>query len=96
MLGTALLLLIALLAVSVPVAAVMGVLGLALNQFFCVHAATTGPWVTSWSECQFAEYILISIPLFVMLGEILLRSGHRNHRVYAADCDSGCRGCRAD
>ena len=34
MLGTALLLLVALLAVSVPVAAVMGVLGLALNQFF--------------------------------------------------------------
>ena len=34
MLGTALFLLIVLLALSVPVAAVMGVLGLALNQFY--------------------------------------------------------------
>ncbi len=81
MLGTALLLLIALLAVSVPVAAVMGVLGLALNQFFSSVPLYLAMGDIVWNASS--EYILIAIPMFVMLGEILLRSGIAN-RVYAA------------
>lgn len=81
MLGTALLLLVALLAVSVPVAAVMGVLGLALNQFFSSVPLYLAMGEIVWNASS--EYILIAIPMFVMLGEILLRSGIAN-RVYAA------------
>lgn len=81
MLGTALLLLVALLAVSVPVAAVMGVLGLALNQFFSSIPLYLAMGDIVWNASS--EYILIAIPMFVMLGEILLRSGIA-HRVYAA------------
>ena len=81
MLGTALLLLVALLAVSVPVAAVMGVLGLALNQFFSSVPLYLAMGDIVWNASS--EYILIAIPMFVMLGEILLRSGIAN-RVYAA------------
>ena len=81
MLGTALALLIALLAVSVPVAAVMGVLGLALNQFFSSMPLYLAMGDIVWNASS--EYILIAIPMFVMLGEILLRSGIA-HRVYAA------------
>lgn len=81
MLGTALVLLIALLAVSVPVAAVMGVLGLALNQFFSSMPLYLAMGDIVWNASS--EYILIAIPMFVMLGEILLRSGIA-HRVYAA------------
>jgi C4-dicarboxylate transporter DctM subunit len=73
MLATALLLLLALLAVSVPVAAVMGVLGLALNQFYASMPLHRAMGEIIWSASS--EYILIAIPLFVMLGEILLRSG---------------------
>lgn len=80
MLGTALLLLVALLAVSVPVAAVMGVLGLALNQFFSSIPLYLAMGDIVWNASS--EYILIAIPMFVMLGEILLRSGIA-HRVYA-------------
>ena len=73
MLATTLLLLIVLLALSVPVAAVMGVLGLALNQFYASMPLHRAMGEIIWNSSS--EYILIAIPLFVMLGEILLRSG---------------------
>ncbi|MGF1650569.1 MAG: TRAP transporter large permease [Hyphomicrobiaceae bacterium] len=81
MLGTALSLLIVMLAISVPVAAVMGVLGLALSNFFSFMPLHLAMGEVVWGAS--AEYILIAIPLFVMLGEILLRSGIAT-RVYAA------------
>ncbi len=73
MLGTALLLLIVLLAFSVPVAAVMGVLGMALNNFYSVMPLHRAMGEIIWNASS--EYILFAIPLFVMLGEILLRAG---------------------
>ena len=73
MLATTLLLLVVLLALSVPVAAVMGVLGLALNQFYASMPLHRAMGEIIWNASS--EYILIAIPLFVMLGEILLRSG---------------------
>ena len=66
-------LLVVLLALSVPVAAVMGVLGLALNQFYASMPLHRAMGEIIWNASS--EYILIAIPLFVMLGEILLRSG---------------------
>jgi C4-dicarboxylate transporter, DctM subunit len=81
MLATTLLLLIVLLAVSVPVAAVMGVLGLALNEFFSVMPLHRAMGEIIWNASS--EYILIAIPMFVMLGEILLRAGIAE-RVYNA------------
>ena len=81
MLGTALLMLIVLLAISVPIAAAMGVLGLALNQFYSSAPLYLAMGEILWNSSS--EYILIAIPLFVMLGEILLRSGIAE-RVYAA------------
>ncbi len=73
MLATTLVLLVVLLALSVPVAAVMGVLGLALNQFYSSMPLHRAMGEVIWNASS--EYILIAIPLFVMLGEILLRSG---------------------
>ena len=81
MLASALALLVGMLALSVPVAAVMGVLGLALNQFFAMMPLHRAMGDVAWNASS--EYILISIPLFVMLGEILLRAGIAA-RVYAA------------
>jgi C4-dicarboxylate transporter DctM subunit len=81
MLALSLLLLLGLLAISVPVAAVMGVLGLALNDFFAVMPLQRAMGEIVWNASS--EYILIAIPLFVMLGEILLRAGIAE-RVYNA------------
>ena len=69
----ALLLLIVLLAISVPVAAVMGVLGMALNSAYSVMPLHRAMGEIIWNASS--EYILFAIPLFVMLGEILLRAG---------------------
>jgi tripartite ATP-independent transporter DctM subunit len=81
MLATTLLLLLGLLAISVPVAAVMGVLGLALNDFYAAMPLQRAMGEIIWNASS--EYILIAIPLFVMLGEILLRAGIAE-RVYNA------------
>lgn len=81
MIATTLILLIVLLALSVPVAAVMGVLGLALNQFFASMPLHRAMGEIIWNASS--EYILIAIPMFVMLGEILLRAGIAE-RVYNA------------
>jgi C4-dicarboxylate transporter DctM subunit len=81
MLATTLLLLLGLLAISVPVAAVMGVLGLALNDMFAFMPLQRAMGEILWNASS--EYILIAIPLFVMLGEILLRAGIAE-RVYNA------------
>ncbi|MEZ5738013.1 MAG: TRAP transporter large permease [Burkholderiaceae bacterium] len=81
MLATALGILVILLVLSVPVAAVLGVLGLALDAGFSFMPLHRAMGEVIWGAS--AEYVLIAIPLFVMLGEILLRSGIAS-RVYAA------------
>lgn len=81
MLANALIMLIVMLAVSVPIAATMGVLGLALNQFYSSMPLYLAMGEILWNSNS--EYILIAIPLFIMLGEILLRSGIAE-RVYGA------------
>lgn len=73
MLGATLAVLLLLLAVSVPVAAALGVLGLVLSNFFSFMPLHLALGDTAWQTS--VEYILIAIPLFVLLGEILLRSG---------------------
>lgn len=73
MLAAAVLILLALIALSIPVAASLGWLGLILAEMFSrlpVHRAIGDmAWHTS------IEFLLVAIPMFVMLGEILLRSG---------------------
>ncbi|WP_119419793.1 TRAP transporter large permease [Desertibaculum subflavum] len=73
MLGATLGVLLLLLAISVPVAAALGVLGLVLSNFFSFMPLHLALGDTAWQTS--VEYILIAIPLFVLLGEILLRSG---------------------
>jgi tripartite ATP-independent transporter DctM subunit len=69
------------LAISVPVAAVMGVLGIVLDQSFSFMPLQRAMGEILWNSSS--EYILIAVPLFVMLGEILLRAGIAE-RVYNA------------
>lgn len=73
MLIFALVCLVVLLAISVPVAAVMGVLAMALNKLYSVMPLEKAMGEIIWNSSS--EYILFAIPLFVMLGEILLRAG---------------------
>src|SRR3546814_13566320 len=81
MLGVTALVLIGLVALSVPVAAALGILGLVLDNFYSFMPLSLAMGEILWQNST--EYILIAIPLFILLGEILLRSGIAT-KVYAA------------
>jgi C4-dicarboxylate transporter, DctM subunit len=80
MLATTLLLLLGLLAISVPVAAVMGVLGLALNDMYAFMPLQRAMGEIIWNASS--EYILIAIPLALPSAS-------------TTRLRNGCRGCRA-
>lgn len=73
MIATTLVLLLVLLGISIPVGAALGVLGLLLDALYSMLPLTRAIGEVSWSTSN--EFLLVAIPLFIMLGEILLRSG---------------------
>ncbi len=81
MIATAILLLLVLLALGLPVAAVLGALGVILSEFYAMLPITRAIGEVAWTSST--GFLLVSIPLFVMLGEILLRSGLAD-RMYGA------------
>lgn len=62
-----------LLAIAVPVAAGLGVLGLVLAGLYSTFPLTLALGEVSWSTSN--NFLLVAIPFFVLLGEILLRTG---------------------
>src|SRR4051795_10519476 len=73
MLLTALAILIGLLALAIPVSAGLGILGVALAELFAKLPLTIAIGEISWSTSN--NFLLVAIPFFVLLGEVLLRSG---------------------
>ncbi|MBP1722522.1 MAG: rane protein [Deltaproteobacteria bacterium] len=73
MLGVALLLLIVLLALAIPVAAGLGFMGLGLSAIYSKLPLSMALGEISWATSN--NFLLVAIPFFVLLGEILLRSG---------------------
>ncbi|MDJ0686784.1 MAG: TRAP transporter large permease [Alphaproteobacteria bacterium] len=73
MLLTALLLLMLLIALSLPIAAALGVLGIVLDRLYGFLPLYQAAGEIAWSNSS--GFLLMAIPLFVLLGEIMLRSG---------------------
>ena len=73
MIYSALAILIVLLALALPVAAVLGILGLALSEIYSKLSLTLAIGELSWATSN--NFLLVAIPFFVLLGEVLLRSG---------------------
>jgi len=73
MLWVALAILIGLLALAVPVAAGLGFLGIALSDLYSKLPLTLAIGEVAWATSN--NFLLVAIPFFVLLGEILLRSG---------------------
>lgn len=71
--GVTLAILLLLLILSVPVAAALIALGLSIGELFSEFPLYRVMGEISWSAST--DFLLLSIPLFVMLGEILLRAG---------------------
>jgi C4-dicarboxylate transporter DctM subunit len=65
--------LLGLLALSIPVGLVLFLLAFGIDQFFSFFPLMRGLGQVLWSSSNHAT--LIAIPLFVLIGEILLRSG---------------------
>jgi C4-dicarboxylate transporter, DctM subunit len=70
---TTVIVLLGLLAVSVPVAAAIGVLALVLDHVYSPLPLVRALGEVTWSAST--DFLLVAIPLFILLGEILLRSG---------------------
>jgi C4-dicarboxylate transporter, DctM subunit len=66
-------LLLILLALGLPVAAVLAILGMALGDLIAGLPLSRAMGETAWSANS--EVIIVAVPLFVLMGEILLRSG---------------------
>ncbi|HAE46140.1 MAG TPA: hypothetical protein DCK97_01855, partial [Tistrella mobilis] len=81
MLGIALVVLLVLLLLSVPIAATLVGLGLFLDQTFSFFPLYKAMGEVFWSASN--SFLLIAVPLFVLLGEILVRAGIAG-RTYAA------------
>lgn len=73
MIATSMLVLVGLMALSIPVAASMGLLGVALSHFYSFLPVSRVAGEIAWTSSN--EFLLVSLPLFVLLGEIMLRSG---------------------
>ncbi len=65
--------LLGLMALSIPVGIVLFVLGIGVGQFYSAFPLLRGLGQVVWSSS--ASATLIAIPLFVLLGEILVRGG---------------------
>jgi tripartite ATP-independent transporter DctM subunit len=81
MIAVALILLLALIGLSLPVAAALGMLGLILDPLYSMLPLSRAMGEMAWSTSN--EFLLVAIPLFIMLGEILLRAGFAE-RMYGA------------
>lgn len=70
-----------LICLAIPVAAIMGILGLSLNMVFSPMPLWRAFGEISWNAAT--EYTLVAIPLYILLGEIFLRTGIAE-RMYSA------------
>ena len=81
MIITTVLILLGLLALGIPVAAVLATVGLALDQIYSFLPLSRAIGEIGWVSST--DVILVAIPLFILLGEIMLRSGIAEN-MYAA------------
>ena len=73
MIATALLTLLGLMLLAIPVAASMGLLGVVLGHFYSFLPVNRVAGEIAWTSSN--EFLLVALPLFILLGELLLRSG---------------------
>lgn len=73
MIATTLGVLFGMLLLSLPVAAVLGLTGVVLAESWSFMPSIRGLATVSWSAMN--DPLLVAVPLFVLMGELLLRSG---------------------
>ena len=81
MIGTALTLLVVLVGISLPVAAALGLMAYVLSERFAFFPMTGAIGELAWNSSN--DFILIAAPMFIMMGELMHRSG-MSERLFAA------------
>ena len=81
MIGTALTLLVVLVGLSLPVAAALGLMAYVLSERFAFFPMTGAIGELAWNSSN--DFILIAAPMFIMMGELMHRSG-MSERLFAA------------
>lgn len=81
MITVAIVLLFLLVVAGVPVAAILGVVALVIAEFFAFFPLTAALGEVSWSASS--EFTLLAVPMFILMGEILTKSGMTD-RMYTA------------
>ena len=81
MIKSALLLLLVGLAISLPVASVLAITGYILSENYAFIPMTAASGEVFWSHSN--DFILIAAPMFIMMGELMHRSGV-SERLFAA------------
>lgn len=81
MVAVSLTLLVLFLIIGIPVAAAVGLLGITLSEIFIDLPLTRALGEIAWGSST--SVLLLAVPLFIFLGEILLRSGIAD-RMYSA------------
>ena len=71
--GTIVLILLVLVVASIPVAAVLGVLTFTLDEIYMAGRLKGAIGEFVWDKSK--EFVLVAIPMFILLGEIMLRAG---------------------
>jgi C4-dicarboxylate transporter DctM subunit len=73
MIQTAIIVLLVALGLSLPVAAVLAITGYILSESFAFFPMTGAAGTLTWSHST--DFILIAAPMFIMMGELMHRSG---------------------
>lgn len=83
MIGLATTILLTLLALALPVAVVLVVLGVTLVELYSFFPLLPAAGEILWSSST--EFVLVAVPMFILMGEILLRSGVAREMYEALD-----------
>jgi C4-dicarboxylate transporter DctM subunit len=83
MLPFSLLLLCVLVLLSLPVASALGILAFSLSEFFAFFPLDKAIGEVSWTAST--EFVLVAVPMFILMGELLLRSGMADDMYRALD-----------
>lgn len=73
MLLTTMLVLVGLVMLAVPVVATLGILGVVLSDLYAPLPLTRAVGEIAWTTST--EFILLAVPLYIFMGEVLMRSG---------------------
>ncbi|MEM8742018.1 MAG: TRAP transporter large permease subunit, partial [Pseudomonadota bacterium] len=83
MIGVAATILVVLVAIALPVAAVLGILALVLAESYSFFPLIPASGEILWSAST--EFVLVAVPMFILMGEILLRAGVAREMYEALD-----------